>query len=47
MLELGADPNVVFDDGGPVMYWAVHHENDEILELVLRYGGNVNLVGSL
>jgi len=43
LLELCADPNVVFDDGGTVMHWAVSHENDAFLEAALAQGGNPNL----
>jgi ankyrin repeat protein len=42
-LALGADPNVIFDDGGSVMYWAVHHVNNEFLKEALKHGGNPNL----
>ncbi len=44
LLELGADPNVVFADGGTVIHWAVQLENSSFLRLALEYGGNPNLV---
>jgi len=44
LLELGADSNIVFDDGGTVMHWSVQHENVAFLELALKNGGNPNLV---
>ncbi len=47
LLELGADPDVLFDDGGTVMHWAVVHRNAEFLKLALKYGGNPNLVGPM
>lgn len=44
LLEHGADPNVMFDDGGSVMYWAVlQKKSDHFLRLALRYGGDPNL----
>ena len=44
LLELGADPNVVFDDGGSVIHWAVQHEDSSFLRLALEHDGNPNLV---
>jgi len=45
LLQLGADPNVVFSDGGTVMHWAVIQKtSDQFLVLALKYGGNPNLV---
>lgn len=43
LLELGADPNVVFGDGGTVMHWAARNENPEFLNLALQHGGNTEL----
>ncbi len=43
LLELGADPNVVFGDSS-VMHWAAQHEDIAFLKAALQYGGNPNLV---
>ncbi len=43
LLKLGADPNVVFDDGGSVLHWAARMEDPRLLELALDYGGDANL----
>lgn len=43
LLELGADPNVVFGDGGTVMHWAARAEDADFLRAVLRRGGDPNL----
>ena len=44
LLELGANPNIVFDDGGSVMHFSVRHEDSQFLRATLKYGGNPNLV---
>lgn len=44
LLELGADPNVVFEDGSSIMSWAVNNRKEEFLILALEYGGDPNLV---
>lgn len=44
LLELGADPNVVYDDGGSVIHWAVIHKDESFLKAALQHGGNPNLV---
>ena len=44
LLELGADPNVVFGDGGSVMHWAARAEGTDFLRATLRHGGDPNLV---
>jgi ankyrin repeat protein len=44
LLELGADPNVVFGDGGSVMHSAVGYKDERILKVALQFGGNPNLV---
>lgn len=43
LLELGANPNVVFDDGGSVMHWAASLESTEYLRLALENSGNPDL----
>lgn len=43
LLELGADPNVIYGDGGTVVYWAVEMKDMRFLEAVLEHGGNPNL----
>lgn len=43
LLLLGADPNVVFDDGSTVIHWAVRKEENEFLSLLFKHGGNPNL----
>ncbi len=44
LLELGANPNVIFLDGGSVMHWAARAEDEAYLEVALLHGGNPNLV---
>ena len=46
LLELGADPNVLYDDGGSVMHWAVQHEDLRFLKAALAHGGNPDLRSS-
>lgn len=46
LLELGADPNVVYADGNSVMKAAVVMKNRGILKAALEHGGNPNLVSS-
>ena len=43
LLELGADPNILLDDGGTVMHWAARHENTAFLRAALEHGGSPNL----
>ncbi|NQZ09746.1 MAG: hypothetical protein HRT35_21555 [Algicola sp.] len=43
LLEAGADPNVVFDDGGSVMHWAARMEDSRFLALALKHQGNPDL----
>ncbi|HVU17413.1 MAG TPA: hypothetical protein VHD32_10830 [Candidatus Didemnitutus sp.] len=46
LLELGADPNVVFGDGteGSVLGWATRAKDERFLQEALRHRGNPNLV---
>jgi ankyrin repeat protein len=46
LLELGADPNVVYADGNSVMKAAVVMKDRGILKAALEHGGNPNLVSS-
>lgn len=43
LLELGADPNVIFGDSS-VMHWAAKHQDVAFLKAALQHGGNPNLV---
>lgn len=47
LLQLGANPNALFDDGGTVIHWAARSRNPNLLELSLKYGGNPNLTAGL
>ncbi|WP_228517652.1 ankyrin repeat domain-containing protein [Aliidiomarina indica] len=42
LLELGADPNLLFADGS-VMHWATMHEDVAFLKVALEHGGDPNL----
>ncbi len=44
LLELGADPNVIYGNGGAVMHWAVKMKDNRFLEAALEHGGNPNIV---
>lgn len=43
LLAKGADPNVVFGDGGSVMHWAARQQDCDMLISALKHGGNPNL----
>jgi ankyrin repeat protein len=43
LLELGANPNAVFE-GGSIMHWAAKHQDIRYLKSALEHGGNPNLV---
>lgn len=47
LLNRGADPNVVFDDGGSVMHWVARQENCNMLNTALLHGGDPNLRAGL
>lgn len=47
LLEAGANPNVIFGDGGSVMHWLARREDCSLLKAALAYGGNPNLKASL
>ncbi len=44
LLELGADPNIMYDDGGSVIHWAASYRKYPLLKAVLEHGGDPNLV---
>jgi ankyrin repeat protein len=44
LLKAGADPNVVFDEGGSVMHWAARGTDERFLRAALAHGGDPNLV---
>jgi len=44
LLEYGANPNVVTDDGQSVLHWAVRAKDDRFISLALRLKGDPNLV---
>lgn len=46
LLELGADPNVVYADGNSVMHAAAALKDLRFLKTALEHGGNPNLVSS-
>ncbi len=46
LLELGADPNIMYDDGGSVIHWAASYGKYLLLEAVLQHGGDPNLISS-
>lgn len=43
LLELGADPNVVFGEGVTVIHWAAKFGNLRLLSAALAHGGNPNI----
>ena len=45
--ELGADPNVVFGEGGPVMHWAAKFDDTAFLKAAIEHGGDVELVAGI
>lgn len=47
LLDLGADPNVIFDDGGNVIHWAMKFEDDRFLEEALKNNGDPNIIAGM
>ena len=47
LLRLGANPNVIYSDGGTPMHWGVEIPNVEYLALALQHGGNPDLVAGM
>ena len=43
LLELGADPNVIYDDGTTVMHRAASGDEPAVWDLLLQFGGDPNL----
>jgi ankyrin repeat protein len=43
LLQLGADPNVIFDDRGSVMHWLSRQNDCSMLKVALHHGGEPNL----
>ena len=43
LLELGADPNVLYDDGTTVMHRVAHYGDKRYLEAALAHGGDPNV----
>ena len=44
LLELGADPNAQYEDGGSIVLWAVEYEKTDFLKLAIQYGADINLI---
>jgi len=47
LLAKGANPNVVFGDGGSVMHWLARKSDCRMLKTALAHGGNPNLRAGL
>jgi uncharacterized protein len=45
LLELGADPNMVYDEDTTIMLWVVVDEDIRFLKAMLEHGANPNLKG--
>lgn len=44
LLQQGADPNAIVEDGAPVLLVAINNNRTDIVELLLQKGANVNFV---
>ncbi len=44
LLELGADPNMVYEDGLAIMHFATILGDVDFMRILLKYGGNPNLI---
>lgn len=47
LLQLGADPNVIFDDRGTVIHWLSRQQDCAMLKIALQHGGDPNLKARL
>lgn len=43
LLELGADPDIIFERGQAIMRYLLWHDDTEFLEMVLEHGGDPDL----
>ncbi|WP_371185449.1 ankyrin repeat domain-containing protein [Thalassotalea maritima] len=47
LLELGANPNIIYGDGSTVFHWLTRRNDITKLKLALAYGSNPNIKASL
>ena len=47
LLQKHVDVNAAEADGATALHWAVYHENDQLVELLLRAGANANAANDL
>ena len=43
LIKHGADPNIIFDDGGTVLHWAAQMKDCDFLDIAIQGGGNPDL----
>lgn len=43
LIKHGADPNILFDDGGTVLHWAAQMKDCDFLDIAIQGGGNPDL----